>query len=87
MMASASKASLGSGHPPPDERAENRPSDKERVLLASETLTGAKWLLVLASQALDGSQTLRAELHEVKRVHEMISALCKRLSRADTFTI
>jgi hypothetical protein len=57
----------------------NGPSDEERVLLAHETLTGAKWLLMLACQALDGSQTLRFEEVETRLAHETVTTLCELL--------
>jgi hypothetical protein len=57
------------------------PPDADRVLLALEALRGAKWLLMLACQGLDGSQSLQIELQETKRQHEAISKLCDLLSR------
>ena len=55
------------------------PGDGDRVELASEALIGAKWLLMLAGQALEGSQTLRKEAQEIERGYETISRLCDAL--------
>lgn len=56
------------------------PPDGDRVELASEALIGAKWLLMLASQALEGSQTLQREAYDIKREYGTISGLCHALS-------
>jgi hypothetical protein len=55
------------------------PPDGDRVELAAEALLGAKWLLLLACQALDGSRTLQRELQETKREHDAIASLCETL--------
>ncbi len=57
------------------------PPDAHRVRLALEALSGAKWLLLLAYQALDGSLALQPELEETKRGHQTITGLCELLSR------
>jgi hypothetical protein len=56
------------------------PRDGDRVELASEALVGAKWLLMLASQALEGSQTLLKEARDIEREYNAISSLCEVLS-------
>ena len=56
------------------------PPDGDRVELASEALVGAKWLLMLASQALEGSQTLRKEARDIQREYGAVSGLCDALS-------
>jgi hypothetical protein len=53
------------------------PTDKERIELAMEALRGAKWLLLLAHQGLDGPQTLQRQAEEVARVLELISNICE----------
>jgi hypothetical protein len=55
------------------------PPDGDRVELASEALIGAKWLLMLACQALDGSRTFQMELQETKREHDAVASLCEAL--------
>ena len=55
------------------------PPDGDRVELAEEALLGAKWLLMLACQALDGSRTLQRELQETRREHDAIASLCEAL--------
>lgn len=68
--------------PQADETEEGSgPPDADRVLFALEALSGAKWLLMLAWQSLDGSRTLQLELQEAKRGHESIAGLCEALGR------
>jgi hypothetical protein len=55
------------------------PTDEERLELVVEALRGARWLLLLAQQGLDGSHTVKAEAQKLKRGLDIISDLCTSL--------
>lgn len=57
------------------------PTDRERLDLATETLRGARWLLLLGLQAIEGAPTLGEEAEEVKRGLALVDELCARLRR------
>jgi len=62
------------------QREDGDPTDEERLELVTETVRGARWLLLMACQGIEGAPAFRNEAQEVKRGLALIDELCKRLA-------
>jgi hypothetical protein len=69
---------------PPDSQArDGEPTDQERLEMAGEVLLGAKWLLVLGLEAVEGSSALQSEAQQIRRGLDLVSAVSARFTVPD----